>query len=342
MASTITKVIDPDNGGGTDYTSLDAWEDALGGTTDGDLVTNDEIALAQCRASGGTDDTTSVNISGWTTDATRYIKVELHSDETNTGIWNANNYTIAITHAKCIEISEDYVRIDGIQTQSTQTDADNNATGIWVWAAGASNEIWVSNCIIKGVCSGTKTGWGILANDSDTILKIWNCVIDGFYISADTGFSGIYALACTSVDIWNCTIHNCTIGVNRGAGTCTVVNSLIFKCDNDFNGTITMTYCASDDDHTGDSVTNFVITQTADDYAALVIDATGGDFRVTDGSSELVGTGTDDPGGATQDNVDIAGTARSSTWDIGAFEYGVVVGAAGIMTTNTGYWGPTF
>jgi len=41
MATTITKIIDPDNGSGTDFTSLSAWEAAM----QKDLVAADETKL---------------------------------------------------------------------------------------------------------------------------------------------------------------------------------------------------------------------------------------------------------------------------------------------------------
>ena len=71
MATTVTKIVDPDNGTGTDYTSLSAWEAGM----QKDLVSADEISVAKCRCTGGTADTTAFSINGWTTDATRYIKI---------------------------------------------------------------------------------------------------------------------------------------------------------------------------------------------------------------------------------------------------------------------------
>jgi len=43
MATTVTKIIDPDNGSGTDYTSLSAWEAGQQGDLTG---VRDEIAVA--------------------------------------------------------------------------------------------------------------------------------------------------------------------------------------------------------------------------------------------------------------------------------------------------------
>ena len=80
---------------------------------------------------------------------------------------------------------------------------------------------------------------------------------------------------------------NCTRGISRAAGTVDLINNAIFNCDDDLVGTFnSIVYCATDDDHSGDSATNVQISQSADDWAALVTDAAGNDFSVTDVSSE--------------------------------------------------------
>ena len=71
MATEVVSVVDKDNGSGTDYLSLSLWES----NEQGDLTgVRDEIAIAKCRCTGGTADT-SVSIDGWTTSSTQYIKI---------------------------------------------------------------------------------------------------------------------------------------------------------------------------------------------------------------------------------------------------------------------------
>lgn len=334
--ATVTKIVDPDNGGGTDYTSLDAWEDALGGTTSGDLPSDDQIALAQCRNSSGSADSAPVFIDGWTTDSTRYIKIEAYTGYRHAGVWDSSKYYIESTGGSIdtIETHEDYIRIDGIQITITVS-ADNSASALYMNIATASNEIRLSNLIVTGSGTGTGNMRGIDLDDTDIIAKIWNCVVYNFISVSDPADGGFRGISCniTTADIWNCTINDCTRGIQRAAGTVNSINCLSFENTDDFTGTITMTYCCSDDDHTGDSGTNLVTTaapdQSGDDYAALVVDADGRDYNVTDATSKLEGNGTDDPGGAIQDDTDIAGTARSSTWDIGAFELAAVPAVGG-------------
>jgi len=98
-----------------------------------------------------------------------------------------------------------------------------------------------------------------------------------------------------------------------------------FNTGDDFQYTanITIDHCASDDDDTG--VNGIDIDddpdQSGDDWAALVADASGGDFTPTDGDSLLVGNAT--PLHSTEGIWrDCKGTERDETNpDIGAIEY---------------------
>lgn len=338
MASEVIKIIDPDSGAGTDYTTLDAWEDALGGTTGGgtpgDLPAGDEIAVAQCRASSGTNDTAAVVINGWTTDSTRFIKITNHSDETNTGIWNEANYVLDITDDEAIYVQEDFVTIDNVQIELNTT-GSNSGYGIRVQSVGTAT-ITISNCIIKGGTFGTLIAYGILINDASATVNIWNTIVYDVFVAADGGFRGIYCDTAIAVNIWNCTVYNCTRGIQRDAGTCTAINTIVGNCEDDWNGTFVASYCCDDDDEGTNN------QDPSGGSWANEFETAGSDFRLKAGGN-CIGNGTDDPGGALQDDDDIAGTARTSTWDIGAFEnVAAVVGNAGIMTTNTGFWGPTF
>lgn len=342
----VIKIVDPDNGGGTHYTTLDAWEDALGGTTSGDLPTDDEIAIAQCRASSGKIDTTPVSISGWTTDATRYIKVTKHSDETNNGIFNTSNYTLQGTDVSdTLDITENFVIIDNIQVEVVET-STNSCYGITV-GTGIDNKIVIKNCIVKGTCSGTGAAAGIRITGDNVICDIYNCLIYDIFASGDASFRGVWEDNGTTINMWNSTVHGCSTGIERDESTFNVVNCVL--CDNtdDFNGTFTsITYCASDEhggQGTDSGATGVDISGTWDSTCFTAPEASPPNFNVQDVDSPVYGAGTDDPGGADQDDDDIAGNPRTSTWDIGAFEYQAPVGGnAGIMTTNTGYWGATF
>lgn len=333
--TTVQWYVDPDAGGGgtgvdwaNAYTSLSAFEAAEGK----DLTGSDEVYVVNCRSSAGGDDTTTFRWDGHTTDADNYVEVR-GADFPTDGIWDETKYLLHNNDSAAflIESRVDYIRYVNIQFKVTETGA-NERNGLAFNATAVNNDIRIDSCFFKGVCSGTGIARGIFPADADIVLKIWNTIITGFFISADSGFRGIDLTVSTTV-IYNCTVYNCTRGISRAAGTVDLINCAAFNCDDDLVGTFnSITYCATDDDHTGDSATNVVISQSADDWAALVTDAAGDDFSVTDTNSELYNTGN----GATPKGLftdDIIGTTRPQggsvdlDWDIGAFEY--VVAAIG-------------
>jgi hypothetical protein len=125
MATTVTKVVDPDSGAGYDYASLFDWEAAQQGDLTG---ARDEIAVAKCRCTGGTADTTNVTIDGWTTSTTQYIKIWTDPAESyrhNGTYQTGNKYRIETTiNTRSIQVLENYVHFYGIQilTSSNGTD----------------------------------------------------------------------------------------------------------------------------------------------------------------------------------------------------------------------------
>src|SRR3990170_4483339 len=119
MATTITKTIKPSGG---DYTSLSAWEAGM----QKDLVTADEISVAECYSMS---DTAAVSIDGWTTDATRYIKVYTPISERHSGKWDATKYRLVVSAdlTGVLGVVEDYVYVDGLQIEQTASGANNSS-----------------------------------------------------------------------------------------------------------------------------------------------------------------------------------------------------------------------
>src|SRR3989344_9507887 len=72
------------------YTSLSAWEAG----EQRDLTATDEIAVARIEGTWTNPDTTPVTISGWTTDATRYIKIYTTPEARHTGKWDNTRYRL--------------------------------------------------------------------------------------------------------------------------------------------------------------------------------------------------------------------------------------------------------
>lgn len=299
-----TSIIDPDNGAGTDYTSLNAWEDAM----EGNLVIQNEVAVATCRSTGGSADETSVTIDGWTTDATHYIKIWTDPVEgyRHDGKWDETAYRLEVSNDECLYILEDYVRVDGIQAKMTVI-PDNETKAIRFLLQNADNDLRVSNCIVRGNCSGTGSGIGIVTEDADINLKVWNCLIYDFISGNDTGFMGMYDGGANAFYVYNCTIHNCGKGFfNVDDG---IYNTAVFDCNDDFDDCAIADYCASDDGDGDHSV-------QPGNWSSVFLDYENGDFHLT-ASADLKDAGTD-LSDTFSDDID--GETRTGTWDIGADE----------------------
>ncbi len=298
--------VDPGSGASGDYASLDALIVAQAqDLTDG----GGDTYTATCTTTGDkAADTTLCTINGWTTGAANYILIEAAStDRASASGWDTNKYRIENTDNESIWIYENFVRIDGLQIGILYSSTANE----YVLQIGATitavNDIRISNVYLRTAANQR----GFRINDADAIVKIWNTI---FAIGG--GYYGL-TINSTTVDIYNCVIYGASAGggagINRTAGTVTVINSAVFNNADDFNGTITEDYCASDDGDGNNPV-------TPANWADVFENAAVGDFRLKSTDTDLHDSGTDNPGSGLYSD-DIEGTTRVSTWDIGAFEF---------------------
>ena len=327
QAAQIIRYVDPDvavPGDGTSwdtaYASLFAWEAAE--QTDLDAANN--YMTVYCRSSAGTDDTTGFNISGWTTSVGDYIEI-IGADFPSDGVFDDTKYVKAAStdggNATAITCSTFNVHFINLQIKVTQT-STYSAWGIIFQSIVDTGAGYVDSCIIKGVCSGTGAAKGISINDAGWTAYVSNTVIYDFFIEGDSGFQGI-SNSIGDVYAYNCTIANCYYGYRREQlyqyGY--FYNCAVFNNTDDFSVPTIVDYCASDD---GDGTNEQDFTAEATDWNKVFENYAIGDFRLKDYTTPpcCVGVGTDNPGAGLYSD-DIAGTARTSTWDIGAFEYTV-------------------
>jgi len=126
---------------------------------DKNLVTADEISIAECYAF---QDTTAFEINGWTTDATRYIKIytpTTPTDERHDGKWSTSGYRHEPSDSSCISLRENFINIHGIQFGTTPSASHcyalywNNITGAGIYK--------VTDCIVKSTAQSVKIGRGL-------------------------------------------------------------------------------------------------------------------------------------------------------------------------------------
>ena len=322
QAAQIIRYVDPDAPGpahdGTSwndaYLTLSAWELAEQTNLDG----ANNYMTVYCRSSSGTTDTAECVINGWTTSATDYIEI-IGTDFPADGIYDDTKYVIHNNDdtTTAIRIQENYVRISNLQVLVTTT-GGGIKIGIYANVGFAAADIRISNCIFKGIGSGTAGNTGVYINNAaSSVLTIWNTVIYGFISTdnpGDNDFAGIYQHNGPTTNIYNCTVYGCYNGIQRNiSGTLTTKNCAVGNNTDDFAGTLTIDYCASDD---GDG-TNAQAPSGGN--WANEFTTPGTDFSLLVGGN-CVENGTDNPSAGFYSD-DIIGTARSSTWDIGAFEF---------------------
>lgn len=325
MATTVTSTVKSSGG---DYTTLSGWES----DKQADLTSTDEIQVAECY---DVDDTTALTIDGWTTSATQYVSIIVNSAARHAGYWDvASNYNLIVASATAISINEEFVRIDGLQIGVTGT----TGHGVNIGSISGTSDVRLSNLLLKG---GPITGGGtahvaVRLNDSGGAdanvtcwnIKAWDWHNGSFPTTNNAGLSG-FAIVFGNMTCYNCTAFNCSRGFHVQSGETMVVTNCYANCDEqqsnfedfDADGTMTQTTNASSDaTATGTGLDNILIsgnissiTDTDTDFLALL-------------DNELVGVGTDDPGGGLFDD-DITGATRTSTWDIGADEF--IAAAAG-------------
>jgi hypothetical protein len=296
MPTTITKTI----GTGGDYTSPQAWEDAL----PANLVTADEVHVGQLKNQTFSGSGTQLVIDGHTTDATRYIEltceagasfkdqadvrtVRLEHDTTN-------GAAIAATggYAEAIALGTNYTRLTGLQLQCVS----GSSSALHVF--GGQNCL-VSKCILKATA-----GSALRFSTSSVDNKIVNSLFQGaVWVQSGTGHA-IYG--CTAVGSGTFL----TIGSYSSVAftNCAIFGFAVYKSG---GGTATATYTATDLPALS-GTGNVVNLSFADQFQT-----TTNDFRAKSTSGIRAGSydGTNTPDDITGGNRNTA-TPTMGAWEV--------------------------
>lgn len=200
-------IIDPDNGPGTDYTSLVTWE-----STEQTTISLGDRYLVDCRCTGGSADTSTSGcyINGWTINGELIIYTELKYR--HRGIYpSSGNYYRLETNSSwmnTLDISENNVTINGIACKQTYSGGGNTCI---------SSDIPDNLKIIACYSHGSSNGrcYSITVGTSGyTHYFINNFAYKGTYGFALGGVSGglQYIYNNTSVDCSddNYRVYGCT------------------------------------------------------------------------------------------------------------------------------------
>jgi hypothetical protein len=330
MATTVTHIVDPDGGAGHDYDSLVLWEAGEQGDLTG---VRDEIAVATCRCTGGTAETSGqTTLAGWTVSATQYIKVWTDPAEsyrpTGVGWPTGNKYRIEVNGGTNtgFNISQNYTRVEGIWT--SQNDAEVSGFTLGDTLAGGCRLV---NCVARNTSANSNAS-GFTHGGVNEVAPnyVINCLAYGpwewgFYVRGNNTTSRSFT--------YNCTAYGCYYGFRARSSYCQVKNCIAVGCTDAFlESTAYEVADYNGYDEGADPGTNGIDLSGYTD-AQIFVDAAGGDFHLA-ASSPCIGVGLNlynDASFAFQDDID--GNDRggaAASWDIGADEY---VAAGGTTLT---------
>jgi len=309
------------------YHSLYDWEAAYGGIdfsgcTPGDLTCANVNKTAVAKIDGpwaAADPDGAVTIDGWTTDATRYIKIYTTAEARHNGKWDDTTKYRLQTTTNGIYNKEAYVRIDGLQVKVTT--AADSAIGIQDYITDAGGETRVSNCIVQGVISGGtyQTGISPYGTSVTHTAKYWNNIIYGFNATFGAGIAWVEA--GTTLYAYNNTVYNCYYGLTvyggGGSGTLVLKNNISYSNTDNYSGT----YGAGSTNNLSGPAADAQIpaTNKRDGVTVNFVDATNKDFHLAPADTGARDYGTSNPGSGLFSN-DIDRQNRSVPWDIGADE----------------------
>lgn len=339
QATEVIRIIDPDNGPGTDYTSLSDFARL----EERDLVAANEIAVAVCRSSNGTADR-SAQFTGWTTDAEHYVKIVADEGHRATAKWDSSKYRIienSTGNSECIDIEISHIMIDGIQMRLSGSGNKNDV----IDAQPQPGKITIQNCFLwldVEVQSGT-----IMDPGSD--LEVSNCIIK----SSGGGINAIHLKGNVEpqpvATIYNNTFVGGWFRAMRNEGIARVKNNLIrgavgdeifvtaddgeYTNDSDYNSTNVSGTALVNSPRNNTESPWFNADLTDED---IFVDPANNDFHVKT-SSPFIAAGI---GPAADSNVpatDIDGDGRfgGDAADLGADEHGSLAPVAGADVATT-------
>lgn len=347
FSSTQFRVKNPDGVNPRTTTDNAAWDvyrahaslaDAEAGTKNASITTcglyftNDLVSIGEpwfiaCYGDVGDAECT---VSGWITSAPFYLRIFTPYDTTDVGAsqrhdgkWKATAYTITTSGGRNIDLSDDYIRIEGIQVDNTRA-IDNIAYGV---SCNAQDYTRVSYCIIRftgGTTLNVKKGIFCAGDNS----LYWNNVVYGWRGSSDVNGAGMDIRATTNgtpeIPVYNNTVYDCGTGFTTNKNTAVVLKNNIAYLNAD-NYTGLKTWDALSTNNLSGTGTDADMPATNKrDGVEVTFETAGSDFHLASGDTGAIDYGTDlstDPNGLLSFTLDIDMVARTGTWDIGADQF---------------------
>lgn len=306
----VVKTIRQDGTG--DYTTLSAWAAAKGGVAGGNLVTNDRIAVARIEGAWTHADTTTVSLTGWTTDPAHYVRIYTAPEARHNGTTNSG-YRLVTSNQLYSTVAN--LRIEGLELKCT-----TNLPVLYCRpGAGAGlGDIRVSHCLIHG--DGVSTSYGIQFYDYSGATRIFNNILFdvatlGYTAGIQTGDGTNYLYNNTIAGtIGGCGFRSSSSTSSRSYARNNIVRSASFcfygvyasgSDHNSCSGTAT-----SGGPHDRTNAVFAFVNEAARDYHLAA-----GDAGARDRGMNL----RYDPNLPIEDDID--GQPRYGAWDVGADDF---------------------
>lgn len=231
------------------------------------------------------------------------------------GKWNTGTYRIEYegNNNFALSVSVPKFTVDGIQIKMTGSDS-------WgILNTTACEDSYLDDCLIWNAMPYSYLGiWNAIqfSSATDKYLKIRNCVVTSHIPSSYSGGMSLNS-GSGAIEVYNFIVRGFVYGIYRFGGTISIKNGEIFDNGDDFVGSPSIDYCASDD---GDGTNPIAVSNWANQFynANYVAD---GDFRLKSTSVLLnagIGPGVD----ATVPTTDIIEFSRSgNNATVGPFEH---------------------
>ena len=273
------------------------------------------------------NDTTSVNVTGFTVNSTCYVNIYTDATARHAGVWDGNKYNLQLGNAVTgIAVNCAYTRITGLQIGvKTTSYYGASFAGIITEVANTTITGNIIRCVVDVWDRNNPNTWGI---DEDTYAgghKWYNNIIYGFTMDT-TNVGGIYIFGPVSY-LFNNTIVGCKQGIHTGSSvTEQYKNNLISGSTipiqgnggNDYTG---CGYNATDSANWG-AGTDYT-SRTGDRVSQTFTFSNAGasDYRITTGDAGAYQHGTDLSADSNCPfSLDITGANRTVPWSIGAHQ----------------------
>jgi hypothetical protein len=282
-------------------------------------------------------DTTQANVTGFTTDATRFVNIYTAVGDGHVGVWDSAKYNLSPSSnsTTAIIIASNYTRVAGIQVGVGSTTNYSAAfRGIEITAANYQ----VSGCIARCTIDPTYTvyAYGIYGPTAAGSGFIFNNIVYGFK-TARVGVGGIVAQGSTAY-VYDNTVTGCSNGIVQAAYRAAVLkNNLLYGNTVAITGGTSTTFTGSRNNSTDLAAwagTYAGYTEDRLSQTFTFVDAANKDYRLTTSDTGAYQLGTDLSADTYLPfSTDITGTSRTIPWSIGAHQ---PVSGGGTEITGTG------